>query len=421
MLQALRRAVLRIVVRVRGPGDASGMLASLPESVLVALRRDGLDPRLSAADAPVTRVSLPLGIRAWLVTGYDDVRQVLADHESFSNDFGNLVGRGHADAGHNPGGLGVTDPPYHTRLRHMLTPQFTAQRLKSLSPMVSEIVETRLDSFERALRASGQADLVEEFAFPVPTLTICELLGVPYGEREAFQRLSTRRFDIADGTASALDAVNESLAYLEDLVRRRRHEPGQGLISALVADHGSELNDRELAGVADGLLTGGIETTASTLALGTLLLMRDRESFVRLGVDESFVAPYVEEVLRYLTVVQVGFPRFARCDVNLNGSHVRRDDVVICSLSAAGRDPRIGEHAHLIDAEARRRPHLAFGHGIHRCVGAELARLELRLALPALARRFPDLRLAVDEEELQFRELSVVFGVSALPVTAAVT
>jgi cytochrome P450 len=418
MLQALRRAVLRHMLRAQDSGT-SGMLASLPESVLVALRRDGLDPRLSAANGPVARVSLPLGIRAWLVTGYAEVRQVLADHDSFSNDLTNLVGRTQADEGLDPGGLGVTDPPYHTRLRHMLTPQFTAQRLKALSPLVAEIVDARLDSLEHAILAAGQADLVEQFAFPVPTLTICELLGIPYSERDAFQRLSTRRFDVADGAASALEAVNESLAYLEDLVRRRRRKPADGLLGALVADHGADLTDRELAGVADGLLTGGIETTASTLALGTLMLMHDRVSFARLGEDESFVAPYVEELLRYLTVVQVAFPRFARRDVNLNGSLVRRNDVVICCLSPAGRDSRIGEHADRIDADAGRRPHVAFGHGIHRCVGAELARLELRLALPALAQRFPDLRLAVDEEELQFRELSVVFGLASLPVTTA--
>jgi cytochrome P450 len=345
------------------------------------------------------------------------VRQVLADHERFSSRFGNMVGSAGVAAGLDPGGLGFTDPPDHTRLRRMLTPHFTVQRLKVLSPRISAIVDSRLDAVERDIGSVGEAELVEQFALPVPTLTICELLGVPYAERDQFQRLSAARFDVGGGASPSLDAVSESLAYLEELVARRRREPDPGLIGGLVADHGSEFTDRELAGVADGLLTGGIETTASTLALGTLVLLRDRESFARLAVDESFTVPYVEELLRYLTVVQVGFPRVARSDTEVAGTSVRRGDIAICSLSAAGRDLVIGAHPEQIDADVDRRPHLAFGHGIHRCVGAELARLELRLALPALARRLPDLWLVHDDERLQFRELSIVFGLASLPVT----
>ncbi|HEY7044595.1 MAG TPA: cytochrome P450 [Nocardioidaceae bacterium] len=387
--------------------------------MLVALRRDGLDPELAGAADPITKVILPLGIRGWLVTGYDEVRQVLADHDSFSNDFGNLVGRAGVAAGLDPGGLGFTDPPYHTRMRHMLTRHFTTRRLAALAPRVSAIVESSLADVERELDAFGRTDLVERFAIPVPTLTICELLGVPYADREHFQQLSSARFDLTGGASASLDAVNESLTYLEDLVARRRREPDDGLLAGLVADHGSQFSDRELAGVADGLLTGGIETTVSTLGLGSLVLLQDPVSFARLAQDEVFAAAYVEELLRYLTVVQVAFPRFARRDVDVGASLVRRHDVVLCSLSAAGRDPRTGEHLNEVDPEAARRPHLAFGHGIHRCVGAELARLELRLAFPALSRRLPDLRLAVDTSELEYRALSIVFGLPSLPVTCS--
>jgi cytochrome P450 len=413
-----------IYVRTRGHGwggrtadGATGILASLPDSLLVALRRRDLDPVLSPTDGAVTRISLPLGIRAWLVTGYDEAREMLADHDRFSSDFANIAGRAGAVAGLDPGGLGFTDPPDHTRLRRMLTPHFTVHRLKALAPRVTAIIESSLEAVERDIAIHGRADLVEQFAFPVPTLTICELLGVPYDERELFQQLSAARFDVGGGAFSSLDAVSDSLAYLEELVARRRREPDPGLIGGLVADHGSELSDRELAGVADGLLTGGTETTASMLALGTLVLLRDRDSFARLAADEAFVAPYVEELLRYLTVVQVAFPRFARTDAEIGGSQVRRGDIALCALAAAGRDPAIGVHPQQVSPTALRRPHLAFGHGIHRCVGAELARLELRLALPALARRFPDLRLVGHEHDLDFRELSIVFGIAALPVT----
>ena len=415
--RACRRALLRLAIRVRRP-DPAGLLARLPASLLVALRRDRLDPVLEPSCPAVTGVPLPLGLRGWLVTGYDEVRQVLADHDTFSNDFGNLVGRGGVAAGLDPGGLGFTDPPYHTRLRHMLTPRFTAQRLKALSPSVAAIVDESLDALGLAMKRDGQADLVEHFALPIPSLTICELLGVPYAERDHFQRLSTARFDVVEGTTSSLGAVAESLAYLEALVARRRVEPGPGLLSELVADHGSELTDRELAGVADGLLTGGLESTASMLGLASLCLLQNPHDFARLAEDESFVRPYVDELLRYLAVVQVAFPRFARRDLDLGGSSIRRDDIVLCSLSVAGRDPRIGGDADRIDPAAKRRPHVAFGHGIHRCVGAELARLELQLALPALCRRFPDLGLAVPQERLQYRELSVVYGLDSLPVRA---
>ena len=412
----LRRAVLRLVLRVRRPGT-TGLLSSLPASVLIALRRDRLDPVLDQSEGPVRRVSLPWGFRGWLVTGYDEVRQVLADHESFSNDFGNLVGQAGMSADLDPGGLGFTDPPYHSRLRHMLTPHFSAHRLKELTPTVTGIVDGAIVALEQRISAAGEADLVEHFALPIPSLTICELLGVPYAEREQFEALSKARFDVVDGAASSLGAVAESLDYLEDLVARRRRQPGPGLLAGMVADHGSELSDRELAGVADGLLTGGLETTASMLGLGTLILLRSPEDRARLAEDESFAAPYIEELLRYLTVVQVAFPRFARRDVDLVGHRVRRDDIVLCSLSVAGRDPAVGEHPERIDPEAARRPQLAFGHGIHRCVGAELARLELRLALPELCRRLPDLQLAIPEEELEYRPLSVVYGLASLPVT----
>ena len=198
-----------------------------------------------------------------------------------------------------------------------------------------------------------------------------------------------------------------------------RREPGPGLLGGLVADHGDDISDRELAGVADGLLTGGLETTASTLGLGAVLLLRSPGDRARLADDPTFVRPYVEELLRYVTAVQVAFPRFARHDVDLAGSVVRRGDVVLCSLSAAGRDPRVGDHPDRFDPTAPRLSQLAFGHGIHRCVGAELARMELRLALPELCRRLPDLRLAVPEHELAYRPLALVYGPTSIPVTLA--
>ena len=412
----LRRAVLRMALRWR-PADAGvDVLARLPDATLDALRRDGMDPRLDGSAGPVRRVALPWGFRGWLVTGYDEVRSVLADHDAYSNDFGNLVGRRRASAASDPGGLGFADPPEHTRLRQMLTPHFTARRLRGLEPAVARIVDDAVADAERGLAADGSVDLVQRFALPVPSLTICELLGVPYAERDQFQRLSRARFDVSGGGADSLSVIAESLDYLEDLVARRRREPAAGLIGGLLAEHGAELTDRELAGVADGLLTGGLETTESSLALGVVVLLRSPEDRTRLAADPAFAAPYVDDLLRYLTVVQVAFPRFARRDLELAGMRVRRGDVVLCSLSVADRDPRMGAHPDRVDTSVDRPSHLAFGHGIHRCVGAELARLELRLALPELFRRIPDLRLTGSESDLEYRPLSLVYGLAALPV-----
>jgi cytochrome P450 len=171
-----------------------------------------------------------------------------------------------------------------------------------------------------------------------------------------------------------------------------------------------------LAGLADGLLTGGLETTASMLALGALVLLQDQDAFALVHDDDDAIDGFVEELLRYLTVVQVAFPRFAREDMEVAGQAISKGDIVIVSLAGANRDAALGTDMERFDATRTPFPHFAFGHGIHRCIGAELARMELRAAYPALVRRFPKMRLAVQPEELSFRKLSIVYGVDALPV-----
>lgn len=388
----------------------------IPQEARFPLRRDGLDPVAELgrvrAEHPVSRLSLPFGMPVWLVTGYSEAKAVLTDDTSFSNDFANLGAVG-LSADQDPGGLGFRDPPAHTRLRRMLMPEFTIRRVKRLAPRIESIVAGRLDR----MASTGQpVDLVREFALPIPSLLICELLDVPYADRARFQSLAMARFDVAGGTGASMGAVSRSLDYLRDLARRQRAAPTDGLLGRLVTRHGDELDDEELAGIADGLLTGGFETTASMLALGALALMRDTVLFGQMtgGADEVHRA--VEELLRYLTVVQVAFPRFARTAVAIGGTTIAKGDVVLCSLTAANRDPALGDDMERLVPGRAPTQHLAFSHGIHRCLGAELARLELRIALPALARRFPRLRLAVPPERLSFRELSLVYGIDSLPV-----
>ncbi|MEV4345217.1 cytochrome P450 [Actinoplanes sp. NPDC049596] len=394
--------------------DLGGTLAMLPDKSLFPLFRDGLDPVPELlGKEPVGRLPLPLGIRAWLVTGYEPARAVLGSVNDFSNDFGSFAAKVGLSAGEQPGGLGMIDPPMHTRLRRMIMPEFTMHKLARLQPRIEAIVNDRLDAMERA---DGPVDLLQEFALPVPALTICELLGVPYEDRALVEEFSAARFDLGDGAFAPLDAINESKAYLSRLVADQRKQPGEGLIGSLIRAHGDELDDRELAGLADGVLTGGLETSASMLALGALVLMTQPELADPLRAGEPADA-LVEELLRYLTVVQVGFPRFAVRDMELAGASIKEGDIIMVSLSAADRDGVLGPGMDRIDAgRSTSKSHLAFGHGLHRCVGAELARMELRLAFPALVRRFPKMRPDVDPADLPARRASIVFGLEALPV-----
>lgn len=397
--------------------DLEKMSSFLPESALMPLRRDSLDPvaeiGVIRSEAPISKLDLPFGMNAWLVTGYDEAKAVLGKVTEFSTDFTNLVGSAGVTEDQNPGGLGFADPPVHTRLRKLLTPEFTMRRLNRLTPRIDEIVTEQLDAMAAA---EGPVDLWQAFALPIPSLTICELLGVSYEDREDFQRLGTARFDLFGGASASLGAMSESLTYLLEIVKKQREEPGDGLLGMLIKEHGDEISDRELAGLADGVLTGGLETTASMLALGALVLLRDEKAFDAVRGDDESVHRFVEELLRYLTVVQMAFPRFAKQDMEIAGASIAEGDIVLVSLSAADRDPKLGPGMEDFDATREPTSHLAFSYGIHRCIGAELARMELRTAYPALVRRFPNLRLAVPAEELSFRKVSIVYGLDELPV-----
>jgi cytochrome P450 len=255
---------------------------------------------------------------------------------------------------------------------------------------------------------------VPTFAFPIPFLVICELLGLPDEDRETFRQLGSARFDVSSGGTGVFGAVSDSRKFLMEATRKQRTEPGEGLIGQIIREHGDEISDFDLGGLADGVFTGGLETSASMLALGTAVLLDHPDDYARVAEDPSAVNRTVEELLRYLTVVQIAFPRFPKHDVELAGHAIKKGDVIICQLAGANRDGRLGQMMDAFDPSRPVTPHLAFGHGFHRCVGAELARMELRAAFPALARRFPELSVATDK--LTYRELSIVYGVESVPV-----
>ena len=403
----------RLVARATGgaPVDLS-TLDAVPRRLLRPLRRTGLDPVAKfgrRTPEPVHRLAHMFGMNIWLVSGHAEAKTVLADQASFSNDIRPYVGA----AGASVGGLGFTDPPEHSRLRGLLTPEFTMRRINRLAPRIEAIVDDQLD--QMAARCPV-VDLVELFAFPIPFLVICELLGLPVEDRERFRSLSHARFDVTAGGSGAFGAISQSQQFLLDATRKQRVEPGDGLLGRIIAAVGDEVSDEEVAGLADGVFTGGYETTASMLALGSLVLLRDRKHFDLVRDDDTAIDRVVEEMLRYLTVVQIAFPRFAKVDLELHGRRIRKGDVVIAALSRADRDGKIGPDLDTFDPQRPPSPHVAFGHGFHRCVGAELARLELRIAFPRLVRRFPELTLATDPGNLTFRDQSIVYAVDSLPV-----
>jgi cytochrome P450 len=405
----------------RAGGIDLSQVDRVPDRFSWPLSRDGFDPlpRLGSLRdrSPVARLTSFLGLTVWVVTGEAEARAVLADGASFSNDIRPYVGEAGAAADSSVGGLGFTDPPQHTALRKLLTPEFTMRRLERLRPRVQAIVAGRLEATAAEAQAGGPVDLVRTFAFPVPFLVICELLGLPDDERDTFRRLGAARFDVSGGGRGTLGAVSGSREYLLDFVRRQRQEPGDGLVGHIIREHGDRVSDHDLGGLADGVFTGGLETSASMLSLGTAVLLEHRDVYARIADDPAYNERVVEELLRYLSVVQVGFPRFVRGDVEVGGQQVRRGDLVMVHLAAADRDPRAGWDDRFDPDRAAGHVPPAFGHGFHRCVGAELARMELRTAFPALSRRFPD--LAAVEGTPTFRQRSIVYGLDAMPVLLA--
>jgi cytochrome P450 len=419
--EKVRKLALRWAMRGKTPGlpDIT-TLRKIPEHLTYPLRRDAIDPvpelAASREQEPVTVLGNVLGLDIFLVTGHEEAKQVLADSKAYSNDMRHLLGdRPRSDA-EEIGGLGMTDPPDHTRLRGLLTPEFTMRRLARLDAQIDDIVREALDAME----AQGPVvDMVQMFGFEIPFQVICELLGLPKDVRDDFHKLGVARFDLAEnGAAGAFDAAAETRTFLINAVKEQRDSPGDGLLGEIIRTHGSEYDDVELGGLADGVFLGGYETSAAMLSMGAYVLMQQPDAYRLLREGErADVDRIVEEMLRYLCPVQIAFPRFAREDHDLFGHHVKQGSVVVVSLSGANRDPKVMPHPEQFDLRNAETMHFAFGHGMHRCVGAELARMELRAALTALAARFPDMAMATDDlGELGFRDLSIVYGIDRLPV-----
>lgn len=419
----LRRRVLRFAMRRQtSPLPDITTLKKVPEHLTYPLRRVAVDPVPQLAEQraqdPVTLLGNVLGLDIFLVTGHEEAKQVLADSTAYSNDMRHLLGSRPRTEAEGIGGLGMTDPPDHTRLRGLLTPEFTMRRLRRIDDVIDRIVNDALDRLEAEAAATGVVDLVQRFGFDIPFRVICELLGMPEEVRDEFHKLGVARFDVSQGGPGVFGAATETRSFLIETVRRQRDAPDDGLIGELIRTKGHEYDDVELGGLADGVFLGGYETSASMLSMGAYVLMQQPDAYAALrSGDRAQVDAVVEELLRYLCPVQIAFPRFAREDHDLFGHRVTRGSVVIVSLVGANRDPRVVPSPEQFDLRNAGTQHFAFGHGLHRCVGAELARMELRAALVGLSTRFPHLAMATDDVgELGFRDLSIVYSLDRLPV-----
>ncbi|MGW5723804.1 cytochrome P450 [Amycolatopsis sp. NPDC003865] len=369
---------------------------------------------------PVAAVTTPAGDPAWLVTGFEEVRAVFTDPR---------FGRSHpapeeASALSNaailsrPQGDHETEHVEHARMRRMLVPAFSANRIRRLAGHVQELADGCFAAMERARHGDEPVDLHEHLSFPLPVLVICELLGVPYADRDTFRVLSERmgRMDIGAGAEAALD---EFAAYMGGLAAAKRRDPGQDVVSDMVRAQADDpaFTDDDLARLAAGLLFAGHETTSNRIDLGVLHLLADLRRRDALVADpDGLVHGVVEEILRLSAPSGLGVLRYAHDDVELGGVEIARGDAVVLALAAANRDPAVFPHAEEFDAGRKPNSHVAFAYGGWFCIGASLARTELRVVFGSLFRRFPGLRLAVPMDELEIRTNRVTGGVDRVPV-----
>ncbi|MFH9400797.1 cytochrome P450 [Streptomyces sp. NPDC017638] len=366
------------------------------------------------------RVRLPFGGWAWLVTRHEDVRQLLR-HPGFSSDqyrpgfpVLNPIPPKQEDAS----GLFIfMDGEAHSRFRRMLTAEFMIKNIRRIEPLIEETV---VEALERMRAAGPPADLMNDFALPVPSMTICHLLGVPYSDHDFFQLHSRAIMDRNSGPEEVEAALGALSGFLGELIKFKRTTPGDDLLSRLVAERvvPGELREDELLSMAMLLLVAGHETTANMIGLSALALLEHPESLQAVREDPAVAPGMVEELLRYITVVRTGLPRLALEDAEIGGRTVRAGEGVVAMLSMANRDPSVFHDPELFDpARSEAHRHMAFGFGLHQCIGQPLARAELRIALVELARRFPTLRSETTLADVPKRPMAVTFGLAELPVS----
>ena len=375
-------------------------------------------------EAPVWRTTLADKRTAWLVTRYKDVAGVLKD-DGFAKDPLNAQDpEQRAEAPWVPGFLKPlernmldVDEPDHRRLRTLVSKAFTPRLIERLRGRIEAICQELLDAMER----KGRAELVSDYALPLPATVIAELLGIPAGDHRKFHRWSNRIVSISSGRDvwRALPTALAFVRYLRRMTELRRVSPEDDLISALVQaeEAGDRLSQDELLAMSFLLLVAGHETTVNLVASGTLALIEHPEQLENLKADPQLIKPAVEELLRYTSPVEIATERYAREDLEVSMTEVPRGELVLAVLGSANRDEQYFEDPDALDLARHPNKHLAFGRGgVHHCLGAPLARMEGQIAITALLRRFPDMNLAVTSESMRWRRGLFLRGLERLPL-----
>ncbi|KAB8332510.1 cytochrome P450 [Scytonema tolypothrichoides VB-61278] len=380
-------------------------------------------------NAPVYRAMQSNGQPVWVITRYDDVIAVMKDPR-FVKDYRKVMSpEQFADQPIDESILKIwnvldrnmlsSDPPAHSRLRGLVSKGFTARRIEELRPRIQKIADELLD----AVQDKGLMDLLTEYAFPLSITVISEMLGIPSTDHDKFRHWSNAIVEKADIMQPDLDAealvvAAEFFEYLRTLLNKRRMNPTSDLISALITaeEQGDKLDENELISMVYLLIIAGHETTVNLIGNGTLALLQHPDQLTLLKKDPSLIKSAVEEFLRYNGSVETATIRYACEDVEIGGQVISKGDVVLVILVAANHDPKQFDDPEVLKITRKVNQHIAFGHGIHYCLGAPLARLEGEIAINTLLRRLPNLQLAVAPEELCWRPGMHIRGLQALPV-----
>ncbi|MDN5913515.1 MAG: cytochrome P450 [Pseudonocardia sp.] len=385
-------------------------------------------------ESPIARVRFPNGMVGWLVTRFEEGSQVFSDPRLSANRPDHQSAEGFTpaedeEAGEDvTGGLGpqntfvLMDEPDHGAYRKLLAGRFTPKSInQKLQPYIDRVVDEHLDALEEKVRTDGSVDLIEHLALPIPCLVICELLGVPYRDRDGFHGATEKMMDTAASGADRTEGLQWLVRYITDLVASKRADPdSEGLLADLVRQsqqEGSVLSDSDLISIGVLLLFAGHDTTMAMIGLSILTLLRNPGQWNELREERTRIRPAVEELLRYLTIVQFGLGRVATEDLELAGAHIAEGDLVVVSMAAANRDPRVFSYPDALDLDREMTRHMAFGYGVHQCLGQNVARAELGTIIPRLIERFPDMRLAVPADEVPMDITGTNYGLKKLPVT----
>jgi cytochrome P450 len=371
-------------------------------------------------ESPICRVMMPDGKRAWLITSHVYARELLLDERSSSNrtnpGFPELVPGLHKLVKQGTGFLSWMDPPEHSVHRRRLTGEFTLRRVKELRPRLQQITD---DAVTAMLAAGPPADLVQAVSYPVPSLVVCELLGVDYEDRAFFQDQARIMADRKCDGDQRSKALGDLRGFLDRLVSQREQNPQDDLISRMIGRYreAGEYDHDHMAGLTMLLLIAGHESTANMISLGAVALLRHPETLEQFRTDPSVARVTVEELLRFFSISDPITSRVATADITIGGFTIREGEGMVIPNAAANRDPDVFDQPDAFNIHRDARRHFAFGYGAHQCLGQHLARLELEIAYTTLFSRVPSLRLAVPFEELPFKDDAMLFGIHEVPIT----